>query len=144
MKKRLRHCAVVLALTALASAATDRNWVSGTLTEMEQQKVPSGSTKTTNVDGSSKDKGDNTNYSGTATTHTTQDYDTYEVYTIQGDNKSYVARERLLFPWSKPANVTVGEKVKYSVQKNTLYILDDDGKEHKAGITKVKMKAASH
>ena len=74
-----------------------------------------------------------------ATTTTTDDYDTFQVYTIQGGTKTYVARERLLFPWSKPANVTIGDKVKYSVQKNTLYVLDEDGKQHKAGIVKVSL-----
>ena len=48
----------------------------------------------------------------------------------------------MLFPWSKPANITVGENVKYVVEKNKMYLLDDDGKEHKAKIKKVKMQSA--
>jgi len=61
------------------------------------------------------------------------------VYTIKGPHKTYIAREQLLFPWSKPANVTVGENVKYTVEKNKVFLLDDDGKEHKASITKVSL-----
>jgi len=54
----------------------------------------------------------------------------------------YVAKEHLLFPWSKSANVTVGEAVKFFPEKNKIYILDDDGKEHKATIVKVSMKGS--
>jgi hypothetical protein len=137
---RLGVCALwVLALALSVFAATERAWQSGTLAETEQIKVPTGSIKTSNTDGSFKDKGDKTKYSGTTTTTTSDDYDTFQVYTVHGAHKTYVAREKLLFPWSKPANVTVGENVKYVVDKNKLIILDDDGKEHKAGITKVSM-----
>ncbi|MBV8830468.1 MAG: hypothetical protein JO108_14680 [Acidobacteriaceae bacterium] len=123
------------------SADTSRNWQPGTLLETEKQQVPQGSTKTSNTEGTAKDKGNKTDYSQTTTSTTTQDYDNFQVYTIRGDNKTYVARERLLFPWSKPANVTVGEKVKYAISKHTLYLLDDDGKQHKAGISKVSVNA---
>jgi hypothetical protein len=64
------------------------------------------------------------------------------VFTIQAEGKTYVARERLFFPWSKPALATVGEPVKFAVEKNNLFIMGDDGKQHKAGVVKVSMKAA--
>jgi len=123
-------------------AATARDWHEGTLLETEQEKIPSGATYNSSTDGSAKPKGDKTKYSENTTTTATQDYDTFQLYTIQGHGKVYTASERLLFPWSKPANVTVGEKVKYVVEKNKLYLLDDDGKEHKASIKKVKMQSA--
>lgn len=105
--------------------------------ETEQQKERTGATKTSNTDGSLKDKGNKTDYSQTTTSTTSDDYDTFQAYTIRGASKTYIARERLLFPWSKPANVNVGETVKDVVDRNKLIILEDDGKEHKAGITKV-------
>ena len=43
-----------------------------------------------------------------STATTTDNIDTYEVYTIQGPDKTYIAREKLLFPWSKPMCRTVG------------------------------------
>jgi hypothetical protein len=124
-------------------ADNSRDWKSGTLLETEKQQVLTGSTSTSNRDGTIKEKGKKADYSQTTTARTTDDYDTFQVYTVQGDGKTYIARERLLFPWSKPANVSVGEKVKYVVQKNTLYLLDDDGKQHKAGISKVSMNQAA-
>lgn len=126
-----------------AFAATARDWQEGTLLETEQEKVPSGTTYHSNTDGSAKPNGDKTKYSQNTTTTASQDYDTFQLYTIQGGGgKVYTASERLLFPWSKPANVTVGEKVKYVVEKNKMYFLDDDGKEHKASIKKIKMHSA--
>ncbi len=131
---------LLLAVTLAAwGADTPRDWKSGTLVETEKQQVPTGSTRTTNSDGTVKDRGNKSDYSETTTSTTTDEYDTFQVYTVQGDNKTYIARERLLFPWSKPANVAVGEKVKFVVQKHTLYLLDDDGKQHKAGISKISL-----
>lgn len=142
MRKSWACFCAVLVLALCAFAATSREWQSGTLAETEKIQVPTGSIKTSNTDGTFKDKGNKTKYSGTTTTTTSDDYDTYQVYTIHGANKTYIAREKLLFPWSKPANITVGESMKYVVDKNKLIILDDDGKEHKAGITKVSVNSA--
>ena len=125
---------MMLTLSIWASAQT-RNWQTGTLVEAEQTKVREGSTKNT-----IRDRGDNSNDSQHSTTTTTDNYDTYQVFTIDAGQKTYVARERLFFPWSKPALATVGEPVKFAVEKNNLYILGDDGKQHKAGVVKVSMK----
>ena len=135
----LPACLLMVVAPNAFGADSSRNWQSGTLLETEKQQVPQGTTKTSNTEGTAKNKGNKTDYSQTTTSTTTEDYDTFQVYTIQGDSKTYVARERLNFPWSKPANVSVGEKVKYAVDKNKLYLLDDDGKQHKAGISKVSV-----
>jgi len=132
---------IVLAVAAYASAAA-RDWQSGMLSEVEQEKIREGSTRHTTTDGSAKDRGNKTDYSQNSTTTTTDNIETYQVYTIESDKKIYVAREHLLFPWSKPADVTVGDSVKFAVEKGKLYILDDSGKEHKASIVKVRMKTA--
>jgi hypothetical protein len=132
---------VALALTLTAHAA--RNWQTGTLTETEQQKVKEGSTHNTTTDGTVKDKGNKADYSQNTTTTSTDNIETYQLYTIEAGDKIYVAREHLLFPWSKPANVSVGEKVKFVIEKGKLYLLDDDGKEHKASVSKTSMKPAS-
>jgi hypothetical protein len=134
-----------VAISVPALAQKNRDWHSGMLMETEQQKVKTGTIHNANTDGSAKNNGNKTSYSQNTTVTSTDDYDTFQVYTIQGPHKTYIAREQLLFPWSKPANVTVGEKVKYAVEKNKIYIYDDDGKEHKASIAKVSMNpAAAH
>ncbi len=143
MNSKLFLCGLVLvAVTTAAFAATTRKWESGTLTETEQSKVRKGSTKNSNTNGTAKDRGNKTDYSQNTTTTTSDNYETYQTYTIQGEHKTYVAREHLLFPWSKPANVTVGEPVKFAIEKGKLYLLDDDGKEHKAAVAKTSLNAA--
>lgn len=140
MNSKLVMCGLLLmAAAATAVAANARNWQPGTLTETEQSKVKEGSTKNSNTDGTVKNRGNKTDYSQNTTATTTDNYETYQTYTIQGEHKTYVAREHLLFPWSKPANVTVGESVKFAVEKNKLYLLDEDGKEHKATVAKVSL-----
>jgi hypothetical protein len=134
--------ACVLGAATIVAAAPARNWKSGVLTSMEQQKVNEGSTTTTNRDGQVKDKGNKTDYSSNSTTTTSDNIETYQMYTIESDKVVYVASEHLLFPWSKPANVNVGENIKYVVEKGKIIILDDDNKEHKATIVKTSMKQA--
>jgi len=78
-------------------------------------------------------------YSRNTTAHTTDDTDTYQVFTIETPTKTYIVREKLNFPWSKPANITLGEEVKFTVQGNRLTILDDDQKQHKTSIVKASV-----
>lgn len=133
MKKR--GSALVLVMLAVALCAggqtKSRNWQKGTLVESEQSKVQEGSTRNTTTNG-----GANT----TATT--TPNYETYQTYTIDAGQKIYVAREHLLFSWSKPASATVGEPVKFAVEKGKLYLMGDDGKEHKTTLVKESLKTA--
>ena len=133
---------VVLLVGTMAFAAT-RDWQSGKLLDSEQQKVTEGSTTHYNTDAQKKTKNGKTDYSRNTTATTTDNTDTYEVYTIQGPEKTYIAREKLLFPWSKPANVTVGAEMKYVIDGRKLIILDEDQKEHKASIVKTSLNHAN-
>lgn len=126
------------------SALAARQWHTGTLTESEQQKVTEGSTTTKNTDGIAKNKGNKTDYSQNTTYNTTDNQETYQIYTIQSGGKTYVASQHLFFPWSKTANVNVGETVKFAVERNKLYILDDDGKEYKTTVKNVRMSPPQH
>src|SRR5437868_13505151 len=105
----LSMLACILCAATIVAAAPPRHWKSGVLTSMEQQKVNEGSTTTTNRDGQIKDKGNKTDYSSNSTTTTSDNVETYQMYTIESDKGVYVASEHLLFPWSKPANVNGGE-----------------------------------
>ena len=123
-------CFTALLLSTTLALAAD--WNTGKLMDTEKQEVPSGSTTTYNSD---KNKDGSKN--GTA--RTTQDTDTYQVFTIQTPTKTYVVREKLNFPWSKPANIALGEEVKFTIQGNKMTILDDDQKQHKASVVKASV-----
>jgi hypothetical protein len=134
---------IALLLGSIMAFGAARQWQSGKLLDTEQQKVKEGSTTTYNTDGQAKSKSNNkTDYSQNTTATTTDNIDTYEVYTIEGPDKTYIAREKLRFPWSKPANVAVGADVQYAIEGRKLYILDDDKKEHKASIVKTSLNQA--
>jgi hypothetical protein len=133
---------IVLFMGSLMAFGAARQWQSGKLLDTEQQKVKEGSTTTYNTDGQAKNKNNKTDYSQNTTATTTDNIDTYEIYTIEGPDKTYIAREKLLFPWSKPANVAVGADVQYAVEGRKLYILDEDKKEHKASIVKTSVNPA--
>ena len=125
----------LLLSTTLAFAA---DWHHGKLMDTEKQEVPTGSTTTYNTDAQAKNGG----YSRNTTAHTSDDTDTYQVFTIETPTKTYIVREKLNFPWSKPANITLGEDVKFMVQGNKMTILDDDQKQHKASIVKASVTQA--
>jgi hypothetical protein len=137
--KGLLMALCLLAIVPVARA-DDHNWQTGTLTATEKQQVPSGSTTVTSTDASGKDRGDSTQYSGTSTKTKTDDYDTYQVYTVQSGNTIYIARERLLFPWSKPAKLSLGKEFKFAVEGDSMYIQDGTDKQHKATIIKSSLK----
>jgi hypothetical protein len=124
------------ALLLTTTLALANSWQTGKLTDTEKQEVPTGSTTTYNSDGQAKNNG---KYSQNTTAHTTDNTDTYQVFTIETPTKTYIVREKLNFPWSKPANIALGEQVKFTVQGNRLTILDDDQKQHKTSIVKASV-----
>jgi hypothetical protein len=123
------------ALLLSSTLALAADWHTGKLMDTEKQEVPTGSTTHYNTDAQAK----NGKYSQNSTAHTTDNTDTYQVFTIETHAKTYVVREKLNFPWSKPANISLGEEVKFMVQGNKMTILDDDQKQHKASIVKASV-----
>jgi hypothetical protein len=126
-----------------AQAADDIKWQSGTLTAMERQKVKEGSTTTRNTDVSAKDRGNKTDYSGNSMTTKSDNYENYQVYTIESGKTVYVGSEHLLFPWSKSADIELGHPVQFAVKRDKMYILDSSGKQHKATLVKTALKGSS-
>jgi hypothetical protein len=137
--KRIRLTSALLPTLLLsATLAFASDWHHGKLMDTEKQEVPTGSTTTYNTDAKAR----NGSYSRNTTAHSTEDTDTYQVFTIQTHTKTYIVREKLNFPWSKPANLTLGEEVKFMVQGNKMTILDDDQKQHKTSIVKASITQA--
>lgn len=132
--RRIRLAATLLP-TLLLTSALAADWHTGKLMDSEKQEVPTGSTTTYNTDAQAK----NGKYSQNTTAHSTQDTDTYQVFTIQTPTKTYIVRQKLNFPWSKPANIALGEEVKFTIQGNKMTILDDDQKQHKTSIVKASV-----
>lgn len=141
IRKQILVGTIVLAASFACQAAAEngQGWQHGILLETEKQQVPQGSTTTTTSQGKATYKQDKTKYDHNSTSITNDNYDTFQVFTIRSGSKTYIVRERLLFPWSKPASVNVGEELTFSVKKGTMYLLGDDGKQHKASVAKVSI-----
>jgi hypothetical protein len=143
MKVRALALAVCLLGAVTTQAADDLKWQHGTLTATERQKVKEGSTTTHNTDGSAKDRGNKTDYSSNTTTTKSDNFENYQVYTIESGNVVYVGSEHLLFPWSKAADIDLGQPVQFAVKRDKMYILDSSGKQHKATVVKTSLKSAN-
>jgi hypothetical protein len=143
MRLRIAILAVCLVGAVNAKAADDFKWQNGTLTATERQKVKEGSTTTRNTDASAKDRGNKTDYSSNTTTTKSDNYENYQVYTIESGNTVYVGSEHLLFPWSKAADIDLGHAVQFAVKRDKMYILDSSGKQHKASLIKTALKGSS-
>ncbi len=137
---RLRALAlVVCVLGAVTVKADDLKWQHGTLTAVERQKIKEGSTTTRHTDASADDR----DFSSNSHSTKSDNYENYQVYTIESGNIVYVGSEHLLFPWSKPADIDLGQPVQFAVKSGKMYILDSSGKQHKATVTKTALKSAN-
>lgn len=88
---------------------------------------------------------DNRNSFSTANvpdTSSTPDFTTYQEFTIEVGQELYVVRQQLPHPWSKPALRSVGEQVRFAVGAHVVYLIGDDGKQHKTAMVKVKSKVS--
>jgi hypothetical protein len=129
--------AFLLFLTAtLLPAEKQRDWQTGTLRDSSRSRYFAGSVGHANTNGNI---GDST-YTGNTNSSETAIYRVYQNYEIEGDQYVYLAQEHIKWRWSKSADVAVNEKVKYAVEKRTLIVIDDEGKEHKMEIVKRVLK----
>ena len=134
---------VLVASTAWSQSKNTRNWQTGRLLSQEKTHELESTTSTTNTEGNIKSTSKGDKYSSQSTKTETQNYDDFEVYEIEAGGFHYTVKQRLPFPWSKPANIAIGSEFKYAIEKSKMYLLDDDGKENSGRIVK-KAVAAAH
>jgi uncharacterized GH25 family protein len=143
MKTRTLVVPVLVLLIGYVGWSQDkkaRDWQSGRLLALEKTRELESTTTNTNTEGKVKSGNKGDKYSEQSTATETPNYENYVTYTVEAGDFTYTAKQHLLFPWSKPANVAVGGNLKYAVVKDKLYLLDDDGKESSAKIIKKAVK----
>jgi hypothetical protein len=113
-----------------------RNWQTGKVLDSQRNRYFVGTVGNANTAGTAQANGNYGTYQGSTNSSQTALYKVYETFLIEGDTYAYVAQERLRWKWSKPANLTVNGAVKYAVEKQKLFVIDDDGKEHEMEIVK--------
>ncbi len=92
---------LLIALAALPlSADTKRDWRDGTIVKVESEDIAPPS-------------------------HAQRFF-----YTIDTGDVLLIATEKVVWRWSKPSQMEVGDTVKWAMRKNDVYIVGSDGKEH--------------
>jgi hypothetical protein len=146
---RVRSTASIPALLLLLSVSVsvqsraakhERNWQNGTLLDAQKSRVYLGTYSSTNTYGNANVYGDSATYNSNSSTSRQARYGLEEVEVVDGGDKIYVISRLLRYRWNKEANVTVNAPVKFAIEGNHIYLLDDDGREHKAKIIKKTLK----
>ncbi|MBM3740350.1 MAG: hypothetical protein FJW39_31735 [Acidobacteria bacterium] len=57
-------------------------------------------------------------------------------YVVEADDMIYIGAQRLRWRWSKPIDFTINRPIRFAVEKRDLYLLDEQGKEHKIELIK--------
>lgn len=114
-------------------AETARDWQPGKVTDASRAEYQSGASGRVNSHGSSAGYSESAEYQKTQTVVIEgSEY----FYTIQEDT----GRAHLSLLPPKLTNLTVNAPVRYAVEKQKLYVIADDGKEHKFEIVKRVLK----
>lgn len=138
VKQRTFILLCLLLGVAVWAKAQNRTWQTGTLSKIVHMKVREGSTETATIAGYLNDNRDSFSPANIPSTSTTPDFETYQEFTIEAGQRIYVVRQDLFHRWSKPALRTVGEHVRFAVEQNVLYLIGEDGKQHKTALVNVK------
>lgn len=129
---------LVLSVITAQGKERQRAWQTGKVLDSDRASKYVGNTASGEKSGKVTEDGI---YHETSNSDSTAVYRVYQTYVIELGDRVYVATERLRWRWSKPADVTVNAPVKVAIEKNKLYLLGEDGKEHEAEIVKKALKA---
>jgi hypothetical protein len=140
VKQRAFILLCLLLSIAVWAKAQNRSWQTGTLNKTDYMKVREGNTETATMSGYLNANRNSFSPANIPSTTITPDFETYQEFTIEGGQEIYVVRQHLSHSCSKPALRTVGEHVRFAVEQNVLYLIGEDGKQHKTIMVKVKPK----
>jgi hypothetical protein len=123
--KRLLCGVLFLLVFSGASVSKDRAWTTGTLVNAEIQR----GTRTVGIP----------SLIGSGPMIATLRNDVV-LYTIDDGKYVWVVSMRMIKKHDKPINVTINAPVKFAVDNEDCYLLDDQGKEHKLVVEKKTLK----
>jgi hypothetical protein len=123
--RRLLCGVLFLGIFSAVSAAKDRAWTTGILVNSETQR----GTRTVGIPSAI----------GSGPMIATLRNDV-KLYTIDDGRYVWVVSRRMLKKHDKPINVTINAPVKFAVEDQDCYLLDDQGKEHKLVVEKKTLK----
>lgn len=123
---------LLLSLALVCSAEKSRDWQTGKVVDAERSQYQAGTSGSVNQYGAP-------GYSESAVYHKVQ------TLAIEGAEYLYVVQEETGGPSIHPlgrrlTDLTVNAPVRYAIDKQKLYVIADDGKEHKFEIVKRVLK----
>jgi hypothetical protein len=120
-------------LVSASGAKRDRAWVPATVVDFSRDKVSTGASAT------------NDSYGNTTIQ---EHYDDLEQFVIETADRVYVVSDEIQrvggtvsFRLRKGSRLTAGSAVKIAIEKQTAYILDEKGKEHKLQLRRIQIKS---
>lgn len=125
----MRHllcCLLFVGIFSAVSTAKDRAWTTGLLVNSETQR----GTRTVGVP--------STIGSGPMIATLRNDV---TLYTIDDGRYVWVVSRRMIKKHDKPINLTINASVKFAIENQDCYLLDDQGKEYKLVVEKKTLKA---
>ena len=123
--RRLLFCLLLLGIWSAGSLAKDRTWTTGILVNSETQR----GTRTVGIPSSI----------GSGPMIATLRNDIM-LYTIDDGKYVWVVSRRMIKKHDKPINVTINATVKFAIENQDCYLLDDQGKEYKLVVEKKALK----
>jgi hypothetical protein len=118
----MKHALLLLCFCTLALAKDHpREWKTGMLVDVTMEK-------------NSKLAGTMTGANGNFSGGIAQRRDDSTYYHIDAVGLTYIAKRTLTHHHDKQLKVTVNAPVKYAISGDELYLLDEDGKEHKLSV----------
>jgi hypothetical protein len=123
--RRLLACLLLIGILSAGSLARDRTWTTGTLVNSETQR----GTRTVGIPSSI----------GSGPMIATLRNDIM-LYTIDDGKYVWVVSRRMIKKHDKPIEVTINATVKFAVENQDCYLLDDQGKEYKLVVEKKTLK----
>lgn len=127
MKKILLIVFALLCVASLAKDKAPRNWQTGTLLDMTSEK---GRRLVGNYNAS--------NGSAYGSLHERRDDASY--YFIDSGDMIYTVKRTLTRRRDKQLNLTVNAPVKFSIEGEDVYLMAEDGKEHKLTLESKRLK----
>ena len=87
----------------------------GKVLDSDRSSYFAGTVGNANTTGTAQANGNSGTYQDHTNTSQSAVYRVYQNFLIEGETHAYLARERMRWIWSKPANLTVNGPVKFAI-----------------------------
>ncbi len=135
-------CLALAVALSLSAVEKKRDWQQGKLLDSERESVYLGSTTTSSGGGSRSGGYSLPNYGGTVNSSSSAEYGVRVAYVIETEKYVYVANRLMKRRRSKEPRLIVNAPVTFAVEKQKVFVKDEDGREFEAQLVKQVLRQA--